>query len=70
MLVFSVVIGIVFGLLAAASAFVITWYEYEKHKFTGKRIFKEAFQSAIFTFGIFLFLSFLVGILLARFVIK
>jgi H+/Cl- antiporter ClcA len=70
MLVFSIVIGIVFGFLAALMAFVITWHEYEKHKFTGKRIFKEAFQSAIFTFVVFLFLSLLIGSFLARFIIQ
>jgi H+/Cl- antiporter ClcA len=70
MLVFSIVIGIIFGFLAALMAFVITWHEYEKHKFTGKRLFKEAFQSAIFTFVIFLFLSIFTGFLLVRFIIK
>ena len=70
MLAISIVIGVIFGFLAAASAFAITWHEYEKHKFTGKRLFKEAFQSAIFTFVVFLFLSFLVVFLLVRFVIK
>jgi nucleoside recognition membrane protein YjiH len=70
MLVFSVVIGVIFGFLAAASAFVITWHEYEKHKFTGRRLFKEAFQSAIFTFVVFLLLSLLVGFFLAHFVIN
>ena len=70
MLIFSIVIGIVFGFLAAASAFVITWHEYEKHKFTGKQLFKEAFQAAIFTFVVFLLLSFLIGFFLTRFVIK
>ena len=70
MLVFSVVIGVIFGFLAAASAFVITWHEYEKHKFTGNRLFKEAFHTAIFTLCIFLLLSLLTGFFLARFVIK
>ena len=70
MLVISIVIGIVFGLVAAASAFVITWHEYEKHKFTGKRLFRQAFQAAIFTFIVFLLLSLLVGFFLARFVIN
>ena len=70
MLVFSVVIGTVFAFLAAASAFVITWHEYEKHKFTRERLFKEAFQSAIFTFVVFLLLSLVFGFLLARFFIK
>ena len=70
MLVFSIVIGIVFGLLAALMAFVITWHEYEKHKFTVKRLFKEAFQSAIFTFAVFLILSFIIGFILKHFVIN
>ena len=70
MLVFSIVIGIVFGFLAALTAFAITWREYEKHKFTGKRHFMEAFQTGIFTFVVFLLLSLLAGFLLTRFVIK
>jgi nucleoside recognition membrane protein YjiH len=70
MLVFSIVIGIIFGFLAALMAFVITWYEYEKHKFTGRRLFKGAFQAAVFTFVVFLLLSILIGFLLVRFVIK
>jgi len=70
MLVFSIVIGIVFGFLAALAAFVITYNEYEKHKFTGKRLFMQAFQTAIFTFLIFLLLSVLVSFLLTHFVIS
>jgi H+/Cl- antiporter ClcA len=69
-LIFSIVIGIVFGFIAALMAFVITWHEYEKHKFTGKRLFKEAFQAAIFTFIVFLLLSLLIGFFLTRLVIK
>jgi len=69
-LIFSIVVGIIFGLLAAASAFIITWREYERHKFTGKRLFREAFQTAIFTFVVFLLLSLLAGFLLKRFIIK
>jgi H+/Cl- antiporter ClcA len=70
MLPISIVIGIVFGFFAALMAFVITWHEYEKHKFTGKRLFKEAFQAALFTFAVFLLLSLLLGFLLVRLVIK
>jgi uncharacterized protein YybS (DUF2232 family) len=70
MLAFSIIIGIVFGFLAALMAFVITWHEYEKHKFAGKRLFKEAFQAAIFTFVVFLLLSLLVGFLLSHFIIE
>jgi H+/Cl- antiporter ClcA len=70
MLVFSVVIGVIFGFLAALMAFVITWHEYEKHKFTGKQLFRQAFQAAIFTFIVFLLLSLLVGFFLAHFIIN
>ena len=70
MQIISIILGIIFGFLAAASAFVITWHEYEKHKFTGKRLLKDAFQAAIFAFVVFLLLSFLVGFILTRFVIK
>jgi H+/Cl- antiporter ClcA len=70
MLVLSIVIGIIFGFFAALMAFVITWHEYEKHKFTGKRLFKEAFQAAIFTFIVFLILSFIIGFVLKYFVIN
>jgi len=70
MLIFSIVIGIIFGLLASLAAFVITWHEYEKHKFTGKRLFMQAFQTGIFTFLVFLLLSVLIGFLLAHFVIN
>ena len=70
MLALSIVIGIVFGLIAALMAFVITWREYEKHKFTGRRLFKEAFQTAIFTFVVFLLLSLFTGFFLIRFIIQ
>jgi len=70
MLVFSIVIGIIFGFLAALAAFVITYNEYEKHKFTGKRLFMQAFQTAFFTFVVFLVLSLLIGFLLEHFFIS
>jgi len=70
MLAFSIVIGTIFGFLAALAAFVITYNEYEKHKFTGKRLFMQAFQAALFTLIIFLLLSILVGFLLEHFVIN
>ena len=61
MLAFSIIAGAAFGLLAAAAAFVITWEEYQKHKFTGKRLFLRALYTAIFAFVIFLLLSLLAG---------
>lgn len=69
MVMFSIGMGIVFGLLAAASAFVITWHEYEKHNFKGKRLFLEAFQSALFVFAVFFILSLVAVFLVMRFVV-
>jgi hypothetical protein len=57
-------IGAVFGFLAALMAFFITWNEYQKHGFRGKRLFMEAFRVLLFTFVVFLFLSLLIGFIL------
>jgi len=70
MLAISVILGIIFGFSAALIAFVITWHEYEKHKFTGKRLLKKAFQAAIFTFVFFLISSFIIGFILRHFIIN
>ena len=70
MLVLSIVIGIIFGFFAGLMAFIIMWHEYERYKFTSKRLFKESFQSAIFTFVVFLILSFIIGFVLKYFVIN
>jgi len=70
MLSLYVVVGIIFGSIAGLMAFIITWREYERHKFTGKRLFKESFQTAIFAFSVFLLLSILSGFILTRFIVK
>jgi uncharacterized protein YybS (DUF2232 family) len=62
-------IGVIFGFLAALMAFLITWDEYRKHKFEGKRLFMEAFRAGLFTFIVFLLLSLLIGFILKNFVI-
>jgi ABC-type transporter Mla maintaining outer membrane lipid asymmetry permease subunit MlaE len=62
-------IGAVFGFLAALMAFLITWNEYQKHNFRGRRLFMEAFQAGLFTFIIFLFLSLFIGFILTNFIV-
>jgi len=62
-------IGAMFGLLAALIAFLITWNEYQKHKFRGKRLFMEALRAGLFTFVVFLLLSLLIGFILTNFII-
>jgi len=44
------VIFIPFCLLGALSVFLITANEFEKHGFQGRRLFWEAFQSALVAF--------------------
>jgi len=61
---FYVMIGLVFGFLAALIAFLITWNEYQKHKFKGKRLFREVFSAGLFTFIIFFLLSLFIGVAL------
>jgi ribose/xylose/arabinose/galactoside ABC-type transport system permease subunit len=68
MFLFYLSIGVVFGFLAALMAFFITWNEYEKHKFRGKRLFMEALGAGLFTFLVFLLLSLLLGFILSKLV--
>jgi hypothetical protein len=60
-------IGIVFGLLAGIIAFVITWSEWQRHRFTKKRLFLESFLVGMLAFVIFLVLSLISGFLLIYF---
>lgn len=62
-------ITVPFMLIGSVMAFLITWHEYEKHKFRGRRLFMEAFRAAVFTFIVFLVLSLFVGFVLTNYVI-
>lgn len=53
----SMLISVAFGFLAALMAFMITYIEYEKHKFSRIRLWKECLKTAAFTFLVFLCLS-------------
>jgi hypothetical protein len=63
-------IGVIFGVLAACAAFLITYNEYYKHGFRGAPLYKESLRPGIFTFVFFVCLSLLIGYLLTNFVIK
>jgi len=54
-------IGLVFGFLAGCIAFFITYNEYEKHQFKGRRLWREAFGAGLFAFIFFLVLSVALG---------
>jgi hypothetical protein len=61
---FFLIIGTVFGFLAALIAFLITFQEYRKHEFKGWDLWREALSVGFFTFAFFLGLSFLIGYVL------
>ena len=70
MIYLSILVGVLFGFLGSLMAFVITYHEYQKHQFRGKRLFKEAFHSAIFTLIFFVALMAIVGYLLSHYEFK
>jgi hypothetical protein len=60
------IIGVLFGSLAAACAFVIAYAEYERH-FPGRaRPLRMALQAALVTFAFFVLASLLLPWLLMR----
>jgi hypothetical protein len=59
-------IGGTFGFLGACIAFLVTWNEYYKHHFRGKRLFKEAFKVGMFTFLFFILLSIVVAFVFTK----
>jgi predicted PurR-regulated permease PerM len=62
--------GALFGFLGSLMAFVITYHEYQKHKFTGKRLLREAFHSAVVTFIVFVALMAIFGYLFSHYGLK
>ena len=66
MLPLSFLIGLVFGFLAGLIAFLITYGEWQKHKFTGWQLWREALLSGSFTFVFFLASSIIIGYLVIK----
>jgi H+/Cl- antiporter ClcA len=56
-----VFIGLVFGLIAAAMAFLIVFDEYRKHRFRGWRLWKEGLLAAALALVVFVLLSIAAG---------
>jgi hypothetical protein len=54
-----------FALIAALMAFLITWHEYQKHQFKGRKLFIESFRAALFAFAIFVLISIIIVYLLS-----
>lgn len=59
-----ILVGIIFGLLASAMAYLITYEEYRKHLLDRKRCIRESLAVAGVTFVIFFGLSAVAGFLL------
>jgi len=59
-------IGLIFSVLAAISAFIITYREYLHHYLDKRDTFRTAMKSAIFAFLVFLAISILLAIFLRR----
>jgi hypothetical protein len=60
------VVGALFGALAAATAFVIVWSEYARHRMGRRRVWKEAFAAAALAFVVFFAGAMLVGAMIGR----
>jgi ribose/xylose/arabinose/galactoside ABC-type transport system permease subunit len=58
----NLVFGSIFGFLAALMAFLITYQEYYKHEFRGKKLFMISFNAAVVAFFFFLISAIILGI--------
>jgi len=54
-------IGVTFGLVAAAMAFLIVFDEYRKHRFKGWRLWKEGLLAGALALAVFVLLSLAAG---------
>ncbi len=60
------VIGLVFGSLAALMAFIIFYREYDQHRLGKRRIWRESLIGAAVAFTVFVALALVGGYLLGR----
>jgi len=67
MLPVLVAIGVIFGLVAGAMAFTITYTEYQRHQFTGRRLVGEALRAGIAAFLVLFALTVAAGFIVRRF---
>lgn len=57
----SLLIGIFFGTVAALMAFLVIYNEFQKHRLTRWRLWKEALTGGLVAFVVFIVLSVIVG---------
>lgn len=58
----SLLIGIFFGIVAALTAFLIIYSEFQRHRLAPWRLWKEALSGASVAFVVFVVLSVIVGL--------
>ena len=66
MLAVLVIVAVVFGLLGAAAAFVITYAEYERHKLPARRLIAESLRTAIVALLVLVAVAVLGGLIVSR----
>ena len=57
----SLMFGVVFGVLAGAMAFLITFDAYRKRRMERRRLWEESLKAAAFAFVVFLLVSVAAG---------
>jgi len=67
MLPVLVAVGVIFGLIGGAMAFTITYTEYQRHQFTGRRLVGESLRAGIAAFLVLLALAMASGFVVRRF---
>lgn len=63
---FVIAIGLVFGLVGALMAFLITYGEYSRHFMAKKRALKISLETAFVMLGIFITIALIVAFLLFK----
>jgi len=66
MIYLFLLVGVIFGFIGSLMAFVITYHEYQKHQFERKRLIKEAFNAALYTFLFYIVIMAVVGLLISH----
>lgn len=62
-----VVVGTAFGLLGGGMAFTITYAEYQRHQFTGRRLVGEALRAGVAAFLVLFAVAIASGLIVRRF---
>jgi len=63
---FVITIGLVFGLVAALMAFLITYGEYSRHFMAKSRALKISLETAFVMLGVFIIITIIVALFMSR----